>query len=422
MSSEEAKVFVQIRHLDVEFADPCPGDRHLPVCKNCLRAQRYCDHSKVVKFRHHAPPRADAAEVVEPTEPQAILPDPEAARLFQHYVKRLAPWYDLSDSEVTFTRLVPLEALSRPLLLNAILAFSAIHLSRTTVPSLRPTAEKFHAQCVKLLIAMENDDVYGEDGITLAAVCLLRSYEILGGKFDPNRHLSGAFALAASGTLSMHEHCLSRAGFFNYLREDITFSLTNRCPLKIDLGSIAIPASGLDDEDKLNVATLFLANAINRIFGDKRSKSSEMQMQQEFSRWRTSLPAQFTPYFEESRDKGIVVIPIIRMVRDCHVADLQYILVGESVITSQESGGEDLNELHDNAVMICGLAFTAESPPVVVNSFGPISFSCRYLQGKALQMELIRRLHGSRKETGWPVQRIINDLEKVWASQEYEHG
>lgn len=50
-------------------------------------------------------------------------------------------WYDLSDGAMSFTKQIPVEAMSRPLLFNAILAFAAIHLSATTMPSLRSIAE-----------------------------------------------------------------------------------------------------------------------------------------------------------------------------------------------------------------------------------------------------------------------------------------
>ena len=336
--------------------------------------------------------------------------------MFHHYVRDLAAWYDLSDADASFAKKVPLEALSRPLLLNAIIAFAAIHLSRTNAPSMKSTAEKFHSRCVTLLLALNENDIEARDGTTLAAVCLLRSYEILAEDFDPNRHLSGAFALAANNARSLYEPSLSRAGFFNYLREDITFSLINRCPLKIDLSTIAIPTEARNDEDQLNVATLYLADTINRVFAHGTLSGPRKNDQLNFSMWRSSLPIQFTPYFETSMGHATNTFQTIRMLRECHVAVLQYCLVTASVIQSQQSSPVIIDELEQIAVKVCGLAFTAESPAVVVNSYGPISFCCLYLRSKTLQMELFRRLQASRKDTGWPVQRIIDDLERHWTS------
>ena len=310
---------------------------------------------------------------------------------------------------------MPLEALSRELLFNAIIAFAAIHLSKTTTTSRRGIAERHHEKCVRLLIGLQEKDVEAEDGITLAAVCLLRSYEILGEEFDPNRHLSGAFALAMNRSHNLHQPSLARAGFFNFMREDITYSLINRCPLKIDMEGMDVFEAN-DDEYQLNVATLHLAKAINQTFGSVTTANSAASMLETLQRWCESLPVQFTSYYETPHDIQSM-FPTIRMLRDCHVSVIQYYLVTKSVLGSAHTtidNNEIEHRLNEYAARICGLAFTSESSAVVVNSFGPISFSCRFLQGRALQIELIRRLQGCRKETGWPVQRIIDDLEQCW--------
>ena len=347
------------------------------------------------------------------------LKDPETAHLFHHYIKDLAPWYDLSDADANFAKRIPEEALSQPLLFSAVIAFAAIHLSRTRVSSAASTAEHFHSHCVRLLIALKEDDGLIGEGIALSAICLLRSYEILAEDFDPNRHLSGASALAAFSSLHAEKTSLMRAGFFNYLREDITFSLMNRCPLKIDLGIITIPSTATNDEDHLNIATLHLAGAINIVFGQNTSDRSTdvQQMHQRILDWMASLPTQFRPYFETPTLDSPTTFPMIRMLQDCHVATLQYCLVTISVLQYQQSNLQDTKKsLQVNAIRICGLAFTSDSPAVIVNSFGPISFSCRYLLHTSFRMELVRRLQSCRKETGWPVQRIIDDLERHWSS------
>jgi hypothetical protein len=325
----------------------------------------------------------------------------------------LANWYDLSDATASFEKRVPLEALSQPLLFNAIVAFAAIHLSKTTTASLRPIADGHHEKCVKFLINLKEDDVEAEDGITLAAVCLLRSYEILGEEFDPNRHLSGAFALAMNRSHNLHQPSLARAGFFNFMREDITYSLINRCPLKIDVDDMDIFEAN-NDEDQLNVATLHLAMAINQTFEGTATTKSATPILEMFEKWCEALPVQFTPYFE-TRHQQQSRLPTIRMLRDCHVSVVQYRLVTRSVLDSPHNAIGVEGRLHDYAARICGLAFTSESPAVVVNSFGPISFACQFLKGQSFRLELIRRLHGCRKETGWPVRRIIDDLEQYWA-------
>lgn len=59
---------------------------------------------------------------------------------------------------------------------------------------------------------------------------------------------------------------LVAAGFWNYLREDITFSLFETCPLKMDLESISLIIKHDSDQDYLNSITLILGKIINVAF------------------------------------------------------------------------------------------------------------------------------------------------------------
>jgi hypothetical protein len=110
------------------------------------------------------------------------LEDPKIARLFHHYITDLSKWYDLSDSTASFEMTVPQIAVDESLLFSAIIALSAMHLCKTAANGLRATAELYHGQCVKLLIALDEGDHVMTNGVALAATCLLRSYEILDSK------------------------------------------------------------------------------------------------------------------------------------------------------------------------------------------------------------------------------------------------
>lgn len=61
----------------------------------------------------------------------------------------------------------------------------------------------------------------------------------------------------------------AETGFWNYLREDITFSLYERCPLKMDLEQAQHVYEYRTDEDYLNLLTMVLGRIINATFGDQ---------------------------------------------------------------------------------------------------------------------------------------------------------
>lgn len=114
-------------------------------------------------------------------DPRKALQNEEVAQCFEHYLKSLSPWYDLTDCDSTFAAPVGTEAQHSPLLLSAIVAFAAIHRARTGHSAFMPLADAYHAQCLRLLIGLHDYDTATKDGTALAATCLLRSYEILGG-------------------------------------------------------------------------------------------------------------------------------------------------------------------------------------------------------------------------------------------------
>ena len=117
-----------------------------------------------------------------------MLQSNDVAHCFEHYLRVLAPWYDLNDLDNSFRGLVGKLALHSSLLLSAIVAFAAIHQSKTGQAGIRLLAERYHARCLHLLIGLGAYDVVITDGTALAATCLLRSYEILAGKYANDAH------------------------------------------------------------------------------------------------------------------------------------------------------------------------------------------------------------------------------------------
>ncbi|OQV08298.1 Fungal specific transcription factor domain-containing protein [Cladophialophora immunda] len=390
-------------------------DEKLPTCSRCERSGRWCDRTaplkiqgqKNVRKRTNGAKGTDSIEqnsVERFDEPRVRLQNEEIAHYFAHYLKTLAPWYDLNDLRQAFKGIVGSRAQQSSLLLSAVIAFAAIHKSRTCHAVPKSLAERHHAHCLRLLIGITETSPEIKDGTALAATCLLRSYEILAEEEDPNRHLFGAFSLIPSLSCSLPDEPLLRAGLWNYLREDITFSLINRCPLKIEVGAIDIELCR--DDDYANQITILLARVINAAFAD----GSELlvDLQSAISAWNLSVP--FQPYHESHEG----VLPKIQMVEDCHVAAMQYWHVAQILLDLHTGSPVDF-EAHARA--ICGMAFSANSDPVVVNSYGPICYSAQWLSRDDARRELVNHLLDSQKRTGWPVQAIIKKLKHSWAGE-----
>ncbi|KAF6833048.1 phytanoyl- dioxygenase [Colletotrichum musicola] len=237
---------------------------------------------------------ATSGQYPSPKDPRKALQNPLIARYFHHYITQISPWYDLSDSFSSFGTIIPEAALDNPLPFAAILAVAAVHTSQTTAPSAKAAAEFYHGHCVRLLIQLTTagGDEADAQGLALASVCLLRSYEILSEEVDPNRHLRGAYSLAAyrSPLVDYLGSGLRTAGFWNYLREDITFSLFERCPLKIDLKLMPLPTNHDTDHSYLNTVSLILGQVVNECFTGSVSETAWEFLFSTLQNWLESLP------------------------------------------------------------------------------------------------------------------------------------
>ncbi|KAH7151673.1 hypothetical protein B0J13DRAFT_246189 [Dactylonectria estremocensis] len=413
-------------------------DQATPVCRKCAKSNRYCDRSdRSAEFRaSHLD--AAAAQIIGQSDassktPRDALQDQKIARLFHHYISDLSKWYDLSDAASAFEVTVPLISLQEPLLFFAIISLSAMHMSKTTASSFRTTAENYHDRCVQLLINIKENDAVMTGGVALAATCLLRSYEILDSDIDPNMHLRGAYSMVSIQDIlpgELHRGLLA-AGFWNFLREDITFSLFKNCPLKIDLKFVSLSVDHDSDQDYLNSITLILGRIINIAFDHSFSVDEWKNTLELVRQWSLTCPRRLRPFSSQPGGPGTNdLFPRAWFLQPCHASVMHYyfttlvvLIVHSSTEGFQDLQSLDLHEydlkakedlLEAMAMEICGIAFTKKTPSVVVNAFGPMSYCSKFIRTEAPRQELTRQLLACKSSIGWPVQRLVDDLETLW--------
>ena len=134
---------------------------------------------------------------------------------------------------------------------------------------------------------------------------------------DPNRHLHGAYSLVMHQPQHfLHHQCsLLAAGFWNYLREDITFSLFEEWPLKMELDEMPLPDQYVSDEVYLNTISVILGRLVNAVFGNTVD-SQWLSLCSQVRAWRTTLPSHFDPIFRGSGGHG--TLPRICFLSDSH--------------------------------------------------------------------------------------------------------
>ncbi|ETS76945.1 hypothetical protein PFICI_10819 [Pestalotiopsis fici W106-1] len=435
----------------------CVGDEASPVCGPCSKVGRYCDRTTTERRFVAFAATGEAAWSNEKASSSSLitinrecLEKPEIAGYFHHYITHVAPWYDLGDESRHFALTVPRLALDQPLLLGAIIALSAIHVAQSTgSATAKRAAEVYHGHCIRSLIELDQSSVVLENGVALAATCLLRSFEILNEVHDPQRHLRGAYSLASQpavvrdGTFTV----LHQAGFWNYLREDITFSLFEGCPLKVDLdlasSSLAVTAARCP----LDSISLLLGQILNAVHTSTMSCDIWSEFQERLTSWYSSLPLYMHPFSTGTQAARSIEGPLPRswFLQDTYASAMHYFLTATCVLTTcasenqlphmaQLSGiGKDKTPskediLEYSSLNICGIAFTTNTPSVLVNAFGPM-FYCEsflslkecaeaysipqggnFIRQEAARQEIIRHLHACKKIVGWPVERVVNLL------------
>ncbi|EHK47661.1 hypothetical protein TRIATDRAFT_316693 [Trichoderma atroviride IMI 206040] len=426
------------------------GDEAAPVCGQCKKSGRYCARlrksSRFLAYSYQpgtgnlSKEAAEKKKFPPPENPRDALQSPDVAWYFLNYIAEPAKWYDLGDASRLFATRVPELALDEPLLFSAIIALSAEHVSQTTKSKpAKAVAEFYHGQCVHRLILLDEKIELLRNGVALAAVCLLRSYEILNEDIDPNRHLQGAYSLASceDSIAASPPGSLLAAGFWNYLREDITFSLFESCPLKMDVTMASAP-SLTGNQDQLHSITLILGQVINKAFSYQVSEPDWERLLSMVKTWLKNVPSNIKPFSRSQRVAVSAVgeLPHFWFLQDFHASARQYALLALNILTAfaplnqlpmlpeicdgsdkiiGDVKKEDLLEAF--ALEICGIAFTANIPSVLVNSFGPIAYCGKFIRSEATRQEVIRRLSACKRSVGWPVERLISSLKDSWAAE-----
>lgn len=243
----------------------------------------------------------------------------EEAFLLRHYMVALAPSLEVCDPGRHFSTVVPELATTSKLLLHAILAVSAHHLSRTADfdPSV---AEDYHETCVELLIPILDDSVAVADEV-VAATVLLRFYEQMSSAvigFDQEAHLSGASAFMNSESTCATAGGLREASFWLFLRQDIDVALSQQRLLKLDLEAFS---AGLDlqspacDYTWANRIVWIAAEVLTFLFGSRKSQAKLSELVEKTESWMNSKPASFRPLYV-SEERG--VFPEIYYTRPWH--------------------------------------------------------------------------------------------------------
>jgi hypothetical protein len=222
----------------------------------------------------------------------------------------------MHDPANHFATSVPLTSATCPMLLNAILALSARHLSISNSID-RVVALQYHQACLAEYIPAVGQS---NDSALLAATVLLRTFEELDqdGRDDEN-YLLGGSRLFSTPNLAL-EGGLRQACFWIYLRtpptspsecfphadngkgQDIYIAFVTRRPVRTDLDHHPHHLIGDDDWTFANRITLLTAQVLRFSFSGIRSGEEWARLKAEVDAWWHNRPYGFRGIWSVDRD------------------------------------------------------------------------------------------------------------------------
>lgn len=124
---------------------------------------------------------------------------------------------------------------------------------------------------------------------------------------DSQSHLLGSYSFLASQGIQSIGADLFSAGFWNYLREDITVALMQKRRLKIDLSTVSPPSHLEDDDDWANHISFLLGKVVNKCLGREAMALSLPEwtaLAEEVEHWKDSLPSSFMSFTPTGPNKS----------------------------------------------------------------------------------------------------------------------
>ncbi|KAH0017954.1 hypothetical protein KCU78_g7359, partial [Aureobasidium melanogenum] len=340
------------------------------------------------------------------------------------FVEKIAPAIDLCDRDRHFALFVPQRASQCPILLNAVFAASARHLS--TISDFDPiVSNKYNQECLKHLIPKLSDaDAITDENLLAATVILrhLEELEISMSGSDTENHLLGTHLL-----MSAQEHHRALAGglrkavYWFGLRQEIYVSFVKQRPIHDSFKrcTMDVPLNPIDDFDWANSIIARTGEVIQFCFDEREHSTTNYDnIVQHFDAWFMQKPDSYMPiYFVEANSTN--VFPELWYLNDAVITGLQHYHLGRALLAVYNPRIPRLGVAHRNALkevgevlkdqikIICGIALSNHSISAsYVHASMMIAMGGDRFTERREQEGLFEILTKAQKEYAWPTQSV----------------
>ncbi|KAL4986595.1 hypothetical protein BDW68DRAFT_123644 [Aspergillus falconensis] len=355
------------------------------------------------------------------------------ASLLRSFIQTLAPRFDVCDQRSHFSTEIPRRALQVPMVMKAILAFSARHAAIMS-GSDDWEASEYHSQCVEMLLrALSKAEGFYDDNI-LITVVILRVYEELERATDEKCHWLGSTRLLNTMSKSASSGGLAEAISWQFLRQAIYACLVEYQPMQLNLENYEHSSvfQRMDDAAYAN-RIIFLCARIIQLRSEPDGYSFNENDWQYLSdcveQWYRGKPISWQPLKHQEANAGEnQPFPELWMVSPPAVVGLQYYHASRIILaTSNNHQGivmdyerARLRRIEEQTIAyhLVNVIGLSRSNETVVNAyFMGCHLLHRYgfcLRHPAEHLGSIEFLELVEKKIGWPTAWIVRQLEAEW--------
>ncbi|KAK2028379.1 hypothetical protein LX32DRAFT_728755 [Colletotrichum zoysiae] len=355
----------------------------------------------------------------------------QEATLFRHYVEKLGFWLDLCDPIRHFETEVPQRSGTCPILLNAIFALAARHLSLTSAyDSL--ASNRYHEQCLNYLIPLLDHAGTVSDENLFAATIILRVLEEIDVNTlgqDAHGHLLGIHAFVNAGDRFLAPGTLTAACFWAGLRQEIYSAVINQQVVRMNLSHAIVDRSTAPGDDFVwaNRAIVHCADVLNFCFGSEAGSVLQWgQLEMANREWKKALPSSYTPIFFRER-RGDEAFPEVWYQKACHIIAVQHHILAEMYLVlfnpsiPRVGGGRKAAEkrlteqIQELLRSLCGIGICNQwSPPAMFTACMGIAIAGDRFDSRHDQEALLKMLSITEQAHARPTTAVRDQLMSAW--------
>ncbi|KAI1266988.1 hypothetical protein F5Y18DRAFT_353870 [Xylariaceae sp. FL1019] len=371
------------------------------------------------------------------------LNSPEELEFMQVFINEVGLWMDSLDKEKHFSRVIPFHALKCPMLLNALLACGARHLSLTEQYSDEKALFYYDTATTQLLRSLQNPERNTAECATTAVI--LNVYEVMSEKPTKRMsHIAGARALIRECQWNAKTPGLGAACFWLNVGMELLSCLAFNWATSWDPEGWGVNMDFNTERDTGNeevwvhriffiVAKIANFRASVPKFQEASPHDEQLRVQYRMGQWEqlksmckdwdTSCPRSMHPfgYVYPSQHNGASksLFPNIWLVKRAAVVGRLYyhmalcILAQANPSTPKDSQDARITQQH-HAHQVCGIVAHNKDRGIASVCIRSTALVAEVLTDLSEQEEVISILERIDAETAWRLGAVVKGLKKTW--------